>query len=86
MSITRIADSVFMDLALKGKKRSSKTEVNRPVEGSFFEVLAQNQRNFKENTQEEKKQSEDKEAWKQAQDNSHWFVDENVGTHIDTVG
>ncbi len=87
MSITRIADSVFLDLALKGKKRSTKTEANRPVEGSFFEALAQNQYGTRENSQQEKKHSEDnKEAWKEAQDNSHWFVDENIGTHIDTAG
>lgn len=87
MSITRIADSVFMDLALNGKKRSSKTETNKPVEGSFFETLAQNQYGAKENMEKEKKQQEDnKEMWKQAQDNSHWFVEENIGTHIDTAG
>ena len=43
-----------------------------------------------ENEQKNKEKDKDKEAqmkaWKEAQDNSHWFVDESIGKHIDTVG
>lgn len=93
MSITRIADSVFMDVAINKKKIVKRTNVNAPVEGSFFEALHQNQYGLQENN-EQKKQKREQEAeslraWSQfngLKDNSHWFVDESIGTKFDTVG
>ncbi len=91
MSISRIADSVFLEIAIDKKKKNYKTDINSPVEESFFEALQHNQYGTRENEQQKQKKKEDKDAhmnaWKMAQqDNSHWFVDENVGTHINTAG
>ncbi len=90
MSITRVADSVFFDLPIKGKKKSYKTDANAPIEGSFFEALQQNQYGSKENEQQKKNKDKNKaaqeKAWKEAQDNSHWFVEEHIGKNIDTAG
>ena len=90
MSITRIADSVFFDIAVKERKKNYKTDASAPIESSFFQALHQNQYGSKENEQKNKEKDKDKEAqmeaWKEAQDNSHWFVDESIGKHINTVG
>lgn len=93
MSITRIADSVFLDVAINKKKIVKRTNVNAPVEGSFFEALHQNQYGSQESG-EQKRQKRNQEvesvrAWSQfngLKDNSHWFVEESIGTKFDTVG
>ncbi|MBE5906679.1 MAG: hypothetical protein E7277_07830 [Lachnospiraceae bacterium] len=93
MSITRIADSVFLDIAINKKKIVKRTNVNAPVEGSFFEALNQEQYGSKENSekrnQKQKQEAESVRAWNSyngIKDNSHWFVEESVGTKFDTVG
>ncbi|SFQ47876.1 hypothetical protein SAMN02910358_02357 [Lachnospiraceae bacterium XBB1006] len=93
MSITRIADSVFLDIAINKKKIVKRTNVNAPVEGSFFEALNQGQYGARENS-EQKKQKHEQEAesvkawnyYNGLKDNSHWFVEESIGTKFDTVG
>ena len=93
MNITRIADSVFLDVAINKKKIVKRTNVNAPVEGSFFEALNHEQYGSKENSeqknQKHKQEAESIKAWNNyagIKDNSHWFVEENIGTKFDTVG
>lgn len=90
MSITRIADGVFYEVASNGKKyKKVKTDGNMPIEASLFGALFQEE---KKNLMEEKHEGKHKEHatlkgnWEEQYFSKNWKEDKPIGSKFDTAG
>lgn len=91
MSITRIADSVYYEIALNNKKyKKVKTDANMPIESSLFEKLFQNEKKNNYETKEEKHVAKVKKekvtTWEDISYSENWKEERLIGSKIDTVG